>query len=79
MKICGSQANLQQLHDGFDLQDRPLCNDDTLAERSVLQVEAIMELQPYVFWWITSSSNREMAWLWELPITHCEQHPHGAF
>jgi hypothetical protein len=24
LKICGSQANLQQLYDGFDLQDRTL-------------------------------------------------------
>jgi hypothetical protein len=23
MKVCGSQANLQQLLDAFDLQDRP--------------------------------------------------------
>jgi hypothetical protein len=23
LKICGSEAKLQQLHDGFDLQDRP--------------------------------------------------------
>jgi hypothetical protein len=23
LKICPSQANIQQLHDGFDLQDRP--------------------------------------------------------
>jgi hypothetical protein len=24
LKICGSQANIQQLHDGFDLQDKPV-------------------------------------------------------
>jgi hypothetical protein len=23
LKICGSQSNFQQFHDGFDLQDRP--------------------------------------------------------
>jgi hypothetical protein len=25
LKVWGSQANFQQLHDGFDLQDRPFC------------------------------------------------------
>jgi ketosteroid isomerase-like protein len=24
LKVCGSQTALQQFHDGFDLQDRPL-------------------------------------------------------
>ncbi|XP_023710176.1 uncharacterized protein LOC111865964 [Cryptotermes secundus] len=72
LKIGGSQTDFQQLHDGFDLQDRlfrhcdivvdfslftnvpvdevlkiienKLHDDVTLTERSVLQVEAIMEL-----------------------------------
>jgi hypothetical protein len=47
-----------------------LHNDDTLAERYVMQVEAIMELpevclRTIIFWRITSSSNRKMAWLME--------------
>jgi hypothetical protein len=45
-----------------------LHNDDILAERFVLQIEASMELlevrEPRVFRWTISSSNRKMACLW---------------
>jgi hypothetical protein len=32
LKICGSQTSLQQLHDGFDLQDRPFRQCVTVIE-----------------------------------------------
>jgi hypothetical protein len=32
LKIGGSQADFQQLHDGFDLQDRPFCQCDIVVE-----------------------------------------------
>jgi hypothetical protein len=33
LKIGGSQADFQQLHDGFDLQDRPFCQCDIVVEQ----------------------------------------------
>jgi hypothetical protein len=32
LKIGGSQADFQQLHDGFDLQDRPFRQCDIVVE-----------------------------------------------
>jgi hypothetical protein len=50
------------------LMSDKLNNEDTLAERSDLQIEANMDLLevclPNVFSWMISSSNRNMAWLW---------------
>jgi hypothetical protein len=41
-----------------------------LAERSALQVEAILELQkfvsePHIFRWTRSFSSRKVSWLWK--------------
>jgi hypothetical protein len=44
LNICGSQTNLQQLHDGFDLQDRPF-------RQSIVVVELISyDLKGFVDW-----------------------------
>jgi hypothetical protein len=44
LKICGSQANNQQFHDAFDLQDRPF-------RRCVIVVEVIPDdLYGFVDW-----------------------------
>jgi hypothetical protein len=53
LKMCGSQANLQQLHDGFDLQDRPF-------GQCVIAVELISDdLQGFVDWNIGEETDNE--------------------
>jgi hypothetical protein len=48
LKICGSQTNLQQFYDGFDLQDRPfyLC---------VIVMELISD--DFLDWYISEKTN----------------------
>jgi hypothetical protein len=66
-----SRVTNVSVNKGLQVIRNKLHNDDTLAEWSVLQVEAIMELlevclrTTYIFRWMTSSSSKKMTWLWE--------------
>jgi hypothetical protein len=52
LKICGSQANLQQFHDGFDLQDSP-------SRQCIIVVELICgDLQSFVDWNISENAKK---------------------
>jgi hypothetical protein len=55
MKICGSQANLQQLHDGFDLQDRPFRRCD------IVIALISYDLQGFVYWYINEMTDNVKA------------------
>jgi hypothetical protein len=51
LKICGSQAKLEQLHDGFDLQD-------TLSHQCVIVMELISDyLQGFINWYISEKTD----------------------
>jgi hypothetical protein len=55
LKICGSQTNFQQFHDGFDLQDR-------LFHKYVNVMELISDdLEGYVDWYISEKANNMKA------------------
>jgi hypothetical protein len=56
-----------------------LHSDDTLVERSALQVEAIMELLEVCLRTKYFQVDDKFFQQKKLPITHCEQHLHGAF